>query len=198
MTLQNLKYALYINNLILLGKIKTVQDLINTTDIDLGNHLDNFVIHVTQEDKDAWNAMLENAKKYAKELFDSATSLQAIKVNELPTEDIKEMCIYLISTDPKENNYYEEYMYIDNQWELIGNTKVNLESYILKTEVEELLKDYLPKKDSHTHENMDIINELSDTNGLLNYRGTPISPVITDIDIQQAITDTLKILNKEE
>lgn len=221
MTLQNLKYAMYINNLILLDKIKTVQDLVDIADVDISEHLNNLAIHVTQEDKDTWNAMLENAKKYAKELFNAVTSFQVMKVSELPTEDIKPMCIYLLAVDPSDKDYYEEYMYIDGNWEIIGSTRINLEPYILKTEVDELLKDYLLKKDiepyilkeevsklledyllkkdSHKHDNFDILNELSDSDGLLSYKGSPVIPVVTDEDIQQAITNTLnQLLKKEE
>lgn len=221
MTLQNLKYAMYINNLILLDKIKTVQDLVDIADVDISEHLNNLAIHVTQEDKDTWNAMLENAKKYAKELFNAVTSFQVMKVPELPTEDIKPMCIYFLAVDPSDKDYYEEYMYIDGNWEIIGSTRINLEPYILKTEVDELLKDYLLKKDiepyilkeevsklledyllkkdSHKHDNFDILNELSDSDGLLSYKGSPVIPVVTDEDIQQAITNTLnQLLKKEE
>lgn len=198
MTLQNLKYAMYINNLILLDKIKTVQDLIDIADVDISNHLNDLVIHVTQDDKDTWNAMLGDAKKYAKELFDAVTSFQVVKVTELPTENIKTMCIYLLAVDPEDKDYYEEYMYIDGQWEIIGSTRINLEPYILKTEVEELLKDYLLKKDSHKHENLEVLNDLSDADGMLNYKGAPTYPVVTDEEIQQAITDTLNQLSKKE
>lgn len=221
MTLQNLKYAMYINNLILLDKIKTIQDLVDIADVDISEHLNNLAIHVTQKDKDTWNAMLENAKKYAKDLFNTVTSFQVIKVPELPTEDIKTMCIYLLAVDPSDKDYYEEYMYIDGNWEIIGSTRINLEPYILKTEVDELLKDYLLKKDiepyilkeevsklledyllkkdSHKHDNFDILNELSDSDGLLSYKGSPVIPVVTDEDIQQAITNTLnQLLKKEE
>ena len=212
---------MYINNLILLDKIKTIQDLVDIADVDISEHLNNLAIHVTQEDKDTWNAMLENAKKYAKELFNTVTSFQVMKVPELPTEDIKPMCIYLLAVDPSDKDCYEEYMYIDGNWEIIGSTRINLEPYILKTEVDELLKDYLLKKDiepyilkeevsklledyllkkdSHKHDNFDILNELSDSDGLLSYKGSPVIPVVTDEDIQQAITNTLnQLLKKEE
>lgn len=48
----------------------------------------------------------------------------------------------------------------------------------------------------HIHTNKNILDDLSDTDGLLNYRGTPVHPIVTDIQIQQAITDTLKILKE--
>lgn len=213
MTLANLKYALYLNNIELLEIIKSIQD-VATGDFSaiydaLVGHTNNTVIHVTQEDKDAWNAILDSAKAYAKELFDAVTSFRVEIVTELPTEDIKEMCIYLLSVDPEDKDYYEEYMYINGQWEIIGSTRINLAPYILRTEVEELLKeytktaeltkmlsDYLLKEDSHEHDNKSVLDDLSDVDGLLNYRGTPIHPIVTDIQIQQAITDTLKILRE--
>lgn len=55
------------------------------------------------------------------------------------------------------------------------------------------------KKDSHTHDNLDMLDDLSDSDGLLHYKDTPVSLGVTDEEVQQAITDTLKILkNKEE
>ena len=213
MTLANLKYALYLNNLELLAIIKGIQD-IATGDVGavydtLLGHTNNSVIHVTQEDKDTWNAILDNAKAYAKGLFDTVTSFRVEIVTELPTEDIKELCIYLLTVNPEDKDFYEEYMYINGQWEIIGNTRIDLTPYILRTEVEELLKeytktteltkiltDYLLKEDSHEHENISVLNDLSDIDGLLNYKGTPVHPVVTDIQIQQAITDTLKILKE--
>lgn len=203
MTLANLKYALYLNNIELLEIIKSIQDIatgdFSTVYDALVGHTNNTVIHVTQEDKDAWNAILDNAKAYAKELFDTVTSFRVEIVTELPTEDIKEMCIYLLSVDPEDKDSYEEYMYINNSWELIGNTRINLEPYILRTEVEKMLEDYLLKKDSHEHDNLDVLNEMSESNGLLNYKGKPIAQeIITDEDIEQAIKDILETLNKEE
>lgn len=203
MTLANLKYALYLNNIELLEIIKSIQDIatgdFSTVYDALVGHTNNTVIHVTQEDKDAWNAILDNAKAYAKELFDTVTSFRVEIVTELPTEDIKGMCIYLLSVDPEDKDSYEEYMYINNSWELIGNTRINLEPYILRTEVEKILEDYLLKKDSHEHDNLDVLNEMSESDGLLNYKGKPIAQeIITDEDIEQAIKDILETLNKEE
>lgn len=182
-----------------LDSIKELTQSFTDLSKELDTHIKDTIIHVTQDDKDLWNAILDNAKKYAKELFDKVTSFKAVIVTELPTENIETMCIYLLAIDPKEKDSYEEYMYINNSWELIGNTRINLEPYILRTEVEKMLKDYLLKKDSHEHDNLDTLNEISESNGLLNYKGKPIAQeIITDEDIEQAIKDVLEILNKEE
>lgn len=62
--------------------------------------------------------------------------IQALKtlglkiVQEKPISDIEENTIYLIpKADQDENNIYDEYIYINNNWELIGNTKTNLSEY---------------------------------------------------------------------
>ena len=52
------------------------------------------------------------------------------------------MTIYFLQIDPKDNDLYEEYMYIDGQWEKIGNTRIDLSDYVtkemLQTEVDKL------------------------------------------------------------
>lgn len=99
----------------------------------IDSHKNNLVIHVTQNDKDLWNATLQNAKDYAKSLFDRLTSFEIIKCTELPTEDIKEMTIYFLQINPEQDDLYEEYMYIDGEWEKIGNTRIDLSDYVTKT-----------------------------------------------------------------
>ena len=163
MTLDNLQYALYLNNRILLDRIKALKNalddivstdiedlkqlienintteitnlknLINDLDTDLSNHITDTIVHVTQDDKDLWNATLQNAKDYAKKLFDGVTSFTIEVVEALPTENIKPMTIYFIRNGREnEGDYYEEHMYINNKWEIIGSTFVNLAPYLLK------------------------------------------------------------------
>ena len=61
-------------------------------------------------------------------------------VEELPTEDISDTTIYLVpAEDPEVGNYYEEYIYVNNTWELVGTTAVDLSAYYTKLEVDGLL-----------------------------------------------------------
>ena len=61
-------------------------------------------------------------------------------VEELPTEDISDTTIYLVpAEDPEVGNYYEEYIYVNNTWELVGTTAVDLSGYYTKLEVDGLL-----------------------------------------------------------
>ena len=104
---------------------QTLQDYIDA-------HKNNLVIHVTQDDKDLWNATLQNAKDYALELFNRLTSFEIITCTELPTENIQEMTIYFLQIDPEQEDLYEEYMYINDHWEKIGNTRIDLSDYVTK------------------------------------------------------------------
>jgi len=54
----------------------------------------------------------------------------------LPTEDIDTNTIYMLfkGQSATSGNIYDEYMYINNSWELIGNTEVDLSNYYTKSE----------------------------------------------------------------
>ena len=82
---------------------KSLSDLSSTLD----THIKDTVIHVTQDDKDLWNSILDNAKKYAKKLFDSVTSFNIQIVDVLPVDNIKEMTIYFMRNGRNnETDYY--------------------------------------------------------------------------------------------
>lgn len=69
-------------------------------------------------------------------------------VQELPTEDISDTTIYLVpAEDPEVGNYYEEYIHVNNTWELVGTTAVDLSAYYTKLEVDGLLADKLEADD---------------------------------------------------
>ncbi len=73
-------------------------------------------------------------------LINSVSGLQLEVVTTLPTTDIKTNAIYLV---PKENaeqdNIYDEYVYLNDKWEHIGSTAVDLSNYYTKTEVDSKL-----------------------------------------------------------
>lgn len=55
----------------------------------------------------------------------------------LPTENIDENTIYLVIKETQEEgDIYDEYMYINNKWELIGNTNTDLSDYYTKSEID--------------------------------------------------------------
>ena len=251
MTLENLKEALYLNNVILLNKIKALKDSIddiisvdietlknlidnindndisninnkidniNNTEIpnlkqsindinntklvnlkqliddltnDLSNHTSDTIIHVTQNDKDLWNAALQNAKDYAKKLFDSVTSFSIEIVESLPTKDIKSMTIYFIRNGrDNETDYYEEYMYINNKWEIIGSTFVNLAPYLLKEDFEKYQQEITDKFAKYNTSD-EITNTLKDYLLIQTFNDT-IKNYSTTSDINKILNDYAK------
>ena len=57
-------------------------------------------------------------------------------VTELPQEDINENVIYMISVRVNGEDIYDEYMFVDGQWEVLGNTSVDLSDYYTKKEAD--------------------------------------------------------------
>lgn len=62
-------------------------------------------------------------------------SIEVVQV--LPTEDISDTTIYLVpAEDPEVGNYYEEYIHVNNTWELVGSTAVDLSDYYTKAQAD--------------------------------------------------------------
>lgn len=81
-------------------------------------------------------------KSYVDSLASAALKRQ--KVQTLPTEDIRTDTIYMVpSSDPEQGNVLDEYMYIDDAWEKIGSSSVDLTDYYTKDEVNTLLDNRL-------------------------------------------------------
>ena len=77
-------------------------------------------------------------------LINAIHTLDIQIVTELPTENISHTTIYLKGTETSGTNDYEEWIYtVNNSWELIGSTAIDLTGY-LKTE--DANKGYLQKK----------------------------------------------------
>ena len=90
---------------------------------------------------------LEGRNKPNQHNIDSITGLSqelgnkltAKVVSELP-ESPSETVIYVLpNPDPESENHYIEYIYVNNQWELLGATQVDLSDYYTQEEVDSLL-----------------------------------------------------------
>ena len=70
-------------------------------------------------------------------MLDALSSLNFEIVRSLPTENISTTTIYLVlkSTD-NDINFYNEYIYIADRWEIIGTTEVDLSNYPTFEEME--------------------------------------------------------------
>lgn len=77
-------------------------------------------------------------------------------VQTLPTQDISTTTIYMIrNTTTSGDNIYDEYMYINNLWELIGTSATDFSNYYTKTEIDTLLSG---KQSSLSQTQLDAVN----------------------------------------
>ena len=88
----------------------------------LSGYIDNIYAKVIKlNDKDV------ATQEYVYSLLSNLSSLDLQPVDTLPTENISTTSIYLLkSNNTEETNIYEEYIYVNDKWELIGTTKVDI------------------------------------------------------------------------
>ena len=55
-------------------------------------------------------------------------------VQSLPTQDIQEHTVYFVPKTGDTNDVYDEYIYVNDAWEMIGNTQIDLSNYVQKTD----------------------------------------------------------------
>ena len=68
-------------------------------------------------------------------LISGVVGLELLVVTVLPTENINPHAIYLVpQVVPETSDNYDEFVYIDNAWEHIGSTSVDLSDYLKKTD----------------------------------------------------------------
>lgn len=97
-----------------------------------------------------------------KQITVNGGTLKISIVTSLPVTDIDSNTIYLVSNgSSKENNIYTEYLYVNNKWEVIGSTDVDLTDYVKKTELDNKLKDYT--------KTTDVNNKLKDYETINNF-----------------------------
>lgn len=71
-----------------------------------------------------------------------SASLKREVVNVLPVSDIKTNTIYMVpKATAGTQNVYDEYMYINSAWEIIGNTEVDLTGYATEDYVDDIVGD---------------------------------------------------------
>ena len=83
------------------------------------------------------------SKQYADYLFSKVGALDIQFVDSLPTVDIKEKTIYFVPASAEKTSY-NQYMYVDSNWVLVGSTELNLDNYYTKDELKKEIANILP------------------------------------------------------
>lgn len=130
------------SNLVLSGgvfeSIKVVNELVKTlptiedvNDLIKGSIVDN----LTSED--ATKSLSANQGKILKSLIDAIKEFSIVVLQD--DEELPEIgeshTIYLKKKTDAQNDVYSEYLYIDNKWEIVGTTDVDLSNYYTKDQV---------------------------------------------------------------
>lgn len=63
-------------------------------------------------------------------------------VTELPETGNDHTLYLVLESEPGEDPWYQEYLWLDNEWEKIGTTSIDFEDYYTKDEVDTILEDY--------------------------------------------------------
>lgn len=114
-------------------------------EVDLGQIVPNIQVGTTTTGSPSTPASVVNVGTDLNPIFNFTIpkgepgTVHMIVVQTLPTEDIDESAIYLVPLEnpTEEGNNYAEYVYINNQWELLGKigVQVDLTDYALKSEL---------------------------------------------------------------
>ena len=72
-------------------------------------------------------------------LIDAIPKFDIEVVQNLPVSNISPTTVYLVPSNSESSDIYKEYIYVNNNWELIGIQKADLSNYYNKTEVDNLL-----------------------------------------------------------
>lgn len=75
-----------------------------------------------------------SSSKIVSELADAGFNV--LVVQELPTTGDAHTLYFVPSADPKTQNIYDEYLYVNNAWELVGSTAVDMSDYYTKSEID--------------------------------------------------------------
>ncbi|MBQ2350367.1 MAG: hypothetical protein II393_03795, partial [Cytophagales bacterium] len=126
----------------LLRRLKALKDELSLKDKELEEaieSLENWKETTDFVDTSFLAATLEQyyTKSQVDELIQTLPHFVVEVVETLPTEDISTTTIYLVpSSNPEVPNYYDEYIYVNNQWEQIGTTAIDLSDYYTKIETD--------------------------------------------------------------
>ncbi len=74
-------------------------------------------------------------REEVKSLLSAIPKFSIQPVDELPTEDISTTTVYLLKYGEDAQDLYQEYIYVNGNWEYLGSQKVDLSGYALKTDI---------------------------------------------------------------
>lgn len=138
----------------------------------LQEHLDNVNIHVTAQDKENWNKILELAKKYTDDLVNALVIYDYAIVDDLDLIDpslIKPTTVYCVQEQipDSEETYLVRYLYREGVWIPLDITKETYKLFARKKYVDDT---FFKKENYQNHDNKTVLDKFTedpDTHRLL-------------------------------
>ena len=177
----------------------------------MGTTLENGVYLPSEGERNCYAGLKTNWEILDQKVADVTALQQAVAgalhrqiVASLPTTDIDPNTIYMIlSGTSATENVYNEYMYVNNAWELIGTSATDLTNYYTKAEVDGklLLKASASDLTSHTgdttiHVTTADKNRWNNNTYVFRYSSTALTASSTNANSLLDNTDNLKVGDK--
>lgn len=132
------------NNLVTSGGVKDAIDNLeaslsgsieNIIDVEISNQIKSSIVDNLLSD-DVNKSLSAKQGKILKGIIDNLANIQFLVVDVLPSSDIKSNIIYLVKKKGSGTDIHDEYIYIENNWEKIGDTSIDLTNYYTKDQVD--------------------------------------------------------------
>lgn len=132
------------NNLVTSGGVKDAIDNLeaslsgsieNIIDVEISNQIKSSIVDNLLSD-DVNKSLSAKQGKILKGIIDNLANTQFLVVDVLPSSDIKSNIIYLVKKKGSGTDIHDEYIYIENNWEKIGDTSIDLTNYYTKDQVD--------------------------------------------------------------
>ena len=113
-------------------------------------------------------------------------------VQTLPSSDIETHTIYFVPKTGATNDVYDEYLYINNQWEMIGNTQIDLTGYALTSAIPTKVSDLTDDSGHYTKPSDGIpASDLAETYATQTYVDNALAAKVVSVEgTTPAITAT--------
>lgn len=111
-------------------------------DLENKPDLSNFITNTVDNLLNYYKKSESYTKEEVNNIVSNIATLNIEVVESLPVENISTSTIYLLAKENnEESNIYDEYIYVSNNWEKVGDTKVDLSNYATKTYVDNKIGD---------------------------------------------------------
>lgn len=126
-------------------------------------------------------------KTEVNQLVNAITTINIQIVSSLPTTGQSNIIYLVAKTDSEENDYYDEYLYINNKWEHIGSTKVDLTGYAKETWVNQQISSFLTQSEIEELINKSITELLNQINNKYTKPNEGIPKTDLEISVQSSL-----------